>query len=113
MTKKEKSLSLTTIFLENRLKTLEPDVVDPGCKGTKEKPELLPWEWVKPCMDDELSPIPNRLNCPICGKKSEELLWIDFSSPKWTWEELSGEAGALSICTDCHCQVEFICVYMN
>jgi hypothetical protein len=108
--KQNKKFSFTKAFLENRLKPCE--AMREG-KGTIEKPEIYPWEWVKPCMNDVLDSIPNSLSCPICGKRSEDLLWIDYMSPKWTWQQLSGRGGALSICQDCHCQVEFICVILN
>ena len=110
---KENRISLTTAFLKVRLRSLKPGETDPGCKGTKENPEIVPRKWVEPCIGKVLAPIPNRLSCPICGKKSENLLWIDYISPGWTWEQLAGNAGALSICKDCHCQVEYICVMMN
>ena len=79
----------------------------------KEKQEILPWKDVEACMDDVRTPLANHLSCPICGKKSEELHWIHFSSPDWTWEKMCGSAGLMSICKDCHCQVEFILESMN
>ena len=77
----------------------------------------FPLEDVEACMDTELSAKteaePNHLPCPLCGKPSEELKWIYFDSPGWTWQELMGRAGPMSICPDCGCIVEFICVVMN
>ena len=55
----------------------------------------------------------NRRACPLCGKPSEELKWICFKSPQWTWQNLSGRGGPMSICPDCRCIVEFICVVLN
>lgn len=55
----------------------------------------------------------NRRACPLCGKPSEELKWIGFMSSKRSWQNLSGRAGPMSICPDCGCLVEFICVIMN
>jgi len=55
----------------------------------------------------------NRRPCPLCGKPSEKLKWIYFDSPKWTWENLCGRCGPMSICPDCGCLVEFICILMN
>jgi hypothetical protein len=52
-------------------------------------------------------------SCPQCGKSPEKLTWIDFSSPPWTWKHLCGRAGLLSVCRDCHIQVDFICESMN
>lgn len=101
------------VLLQERIKTLKPNVADPGCSGTKQNPEIIPWEAVERCKDIIIDPIPNRLKCPICGKPSEKLHWIGYTSPQKDWENLAGWMGALSICTDCHCQVEFICVMMN
>lgn len=79
----------------------------------KEKQEIFPWKDVEACMHEVRTPLPNHLTCPICGKKSEDLDWIYFSSPDWTWEKMCGSAGLMSICKDCHCQVEFILESMN
>ena len=95
------------------IKTLKPNVANPGCSGTKQNPEIIPWEDVERCKDIVIDPIYNRLRCPICGKSSEELHWIGYTSPQEDWENLAGWMGALSICNDCHFQVEFICVMMN
>lgn len=75
--------------------------------------EIFPWDDVKACMDNKIPARTNRLSCPICGKPSEELLWIDFCSPSRTWAQLCGREGPLSICPDCQCQVEFICEMMS
>lgn len=100
-------------FLQERIKTLKPNVADPGCSGTKQNPEIIPWEDVERCKDIVIDPIYNRLRCPICGKSSDELHWIGYTSSHEAWNNLAGWMRALSICTDCHCQVEFICVMMN
>ncbi len=52
-------------------------------------------------------------SCPRCGRKSEELIWINFRSPSWTWRELCGRAGPLSLCPDCSIQVQFILRVMS
>ena len=78
----------------------------------KEKQVIFPWGDVNECMNDKIEPLAGHLPCPICGKPSEKLTWIRFSSPDWTWEKLCGRAGKLSICSDCHSQVEFICTDM-
>ena len=77
----------------------------------------FPLEDVKACMNSEI-PIkidkyPNHLPCPLCGKPSEELMWIYFESPKWTWDTYMGTAGPLSICPDCHSLVEYIMWLIN
>ena len=77
----------------------------------------FPLEDVEACMNSEESarvkPEPNHHSCPLCGKPSEELKWIYFDSPGWTWQKLCGRAGHMSICPDCGCIVEFICMLMN
>lgn len=100
-------------FLKAQLPLNSLDDVHPDDKGTVEKCEIFPWEDVKKSMDDKIGAVPNHLPCPICGKPSEKLDWIRFLSPKWTWENLMGRMGPLSICPDCHSQVEFICMMMN
>lgn len=74
---------------------------------------IFPWDDIKACIDKKIPARSNHLSCPFCGKASEELEWINFNSPAWTWQKLCGRQGPLSICPDCHCQVEFICEIMN
>ena len=42
--------------------------------------------------------------CPLCGHK---LLNIHFSSPCWTWNELCGSKGPMTICPACPSQNVF------
>lgn len=56
--------------------------------------------------------------CPKCleaGKvrPSENLTWVFFRSPSWTWRNLCGREGFLSICTDHKRQVDFVITGMN
>ena len=77
----------------------------------------LPLEDVKACLDNEesiyLKGIPNQRSCPLCGKASEDLIWFNFRSPKWTWDKLMGCGGPMSICPDCGCLVDFLCFIQN
>lgn len=75
--------------------------------------EFFPWEDVDAGMDNVITPLSGHERCPDCGKPSEDLKWINFSSPIWTWQNLMGCGRPMSICTDCHRQVEFICDIMN
>lgn len=50
------------------------------------------------------------LVCPNCGEKLVELY---FSSPAWTWRELCGRGGHMTICPNCPRQVEFKLEIMN
>ena len=75
--------------------------------------DIFPWNDVEACMDKLIDVRSNCIPCPICGKPSEDLLWIHFRSPLWTWKRLCGCEGALSICPDCHWQIEFLCESMN
>jgi hypothetical protein len=75
----------------------------------------FPWKHVIACMKKTLDSkeFANHLPCPKCGLRSENLDWINFRSPDWTWEHLCGRAGPLSICPECKIQVEFILHVMN
>ena len=75
--------------------------------------EIFPKEDVELCIDNEIEPYPHHLSCPFCGKPSEQLHWIHFCSPPQTWRDMCGREGALSICTNCGWQIEFICEIMN
>lgn len=55
----------------------------------------------------------NHRPCPLCCKPSEELKWICFSTPQWTWKNWMGRGGTMSICPDCGCIVEFKCLIRN
>ena len=48
--------------------------------------------------------------CPNCGEKLVELY---FSSPAWTWRELCGRGGHMTICPNCPQQMEFKLEIMN
>lgn len=52
-------------------------------------------------------------SCPTCGTLSENLTWIYFVSPPWSWRELCGSAGWITVCDKCHVQVQFFCEAMN
>ncbi|MCC6448578.1 MAG: hypothetical protein IT215_07820 [Chitinophagaceae bacterium] len=75
----------------------------------------FPWADVINCFDKELLNdfFKGHNKCPKCGRNSEELLWILFRSPDWTWQQLCGYQGPLSICPKCNIQVEFIVQLMN
>lgn len=75
----------------------------------------FPLKDVKVCMNSEVevSEMMHSRSCPLCGKPSKELKWIYFRSPEWTWKNLCGWAGPLSICPDCGCLVEFIMHMMS
>ena len=73
----------------------------------------FPWDDVEACINDKIAPKAQHTPCPMCGKPSEKLEWIHFCSPMSTWKSLCGREGPLSICPDCHYQVEFICEVMN
>lgn len=70
-----------------------------------------PWDEVERSLNNglntqhKLKPLPNHSPCPLCGKPSEELLWIYHDIDPDTWHCVYG---LLSICPNCKCQVEFI-----
>jgi hypothetical protein len=76
---------------------------------------IYPWDHIKACFDDKYdsNEYNNHKSCPICGMTSDKLIWIRFVSPKYTWTNLCGRSGPLSICPKCHIQVEFIMEAMN
>lgn len=48
--------------------------------------------------------------CPDCGGRLVEL---EFRSPSWTWRELCGSQGPMTICIDCPLPKEFRLEIMN
>jgi hypothetical protein len=51
--------------------------------------------------------------CPFCGRQADQLTWIYFVSPEWTWQKLCGRAGWLTVCDTCHAQINFFCEQMS
>jgi len=51
--------------------------------------------------------------CPECRRSAASLEWLYFRSPPETWRHLVGREGWLSICEDCHQQVDFFLTVMN
>lgn len=83
--------------------------------GESLKREGYPEEHVASCMDNRLESnlFVGRMNCHKCNLVAEKLTWIQFCSPEYTWVNLIGVEGPLSICPDCNVQVEFICEVRN
>ncbi|MDR2085354.1 MAG: hypothetical protein LBP67_10220 [Bacteroidales bacterium] len=89
------------------------EAVKKGNIVLKNEKTFFPWEDVLNCKDDIIKP-PDKYKSykyPYCGEK--EVIWIYFRSSDWTWEQLCGKIGPLSICPKCARQVEFICHIMN
>jgi hypothetical protein len=76
---------------------------------------IFPWRCVEECFNHRLSQhqFKDSERCPLCGLKSEKLIWIQYNSPPITWRLLCGRKGPLSICPKCRIQVEFIVEMMN
>lgn len=72
-------------------------------------------EDINKCLNDTIQRnlFTNHQNCLNCNRKSEDLLWIHFKSPAYTWKNLMGREGSLSICEKCKIPVEFITERMN
>jgi len=80
---------------------------------------LFPWDDVEASRKNgglqKKHPLSERENyisiakpCPKCQTDPARLTWFYFQSPPWTWgEALCGRAGWLSVCDNCHFQVEF------
>ena len=45
--------------------------------------------------------------CPQCQASAGRLSWFYFESPAETWEHLCGRAGWMTVCDQCHRQVDF------
>jgi hypothetical protein len=75
------------------------------------KGKYFRWNDVKPCLDSVLARdnFKQHDSCPECNLPSEQLVWINYTSSKKSWEHLAGQKGSLSICPNCRVQVEFLC----
>ena len=118
----EKSKTIKLLPFEDLKKALDEKGIEYDEREIEEA--YFPLKDVEACLNDTtpsfkdlsasyIKDKANRRACPLCGKPSEELRWIYFDSPKWTWEMLCGRCGPMSICPDCGCLVEFICEIMN
>ncbi|MBA4304516.1 MAG: hypothetical protein C0424_09860 [Sphingobacteriaceae bacterium] len=71
---------------------------------------FFPVEDVHSCFDVPLDPMAYRGKqaCPICNRPSHQLHWMRYSSPAESWARGGGVLGALSVCTKCYIQVQFL-----
>lgn len=71
---------------------------------------FFPVEDVHSCFDVPLDPMAYRGKqaCPICNRPSHQLHWMRYSSPADSWARGGGVLGALSVCTKCYIQVQFL-----
>ena len=93
--------------------------------GEDDRCEIFPWEHVEasrrgpalrrrhPELEGRARHLGGATGCPTCRKKPEELAWVYFESPRWTWEHLCGRAGWITICDPCHRQIDFFLELMN
>ncbi len=51
--------------------------------------------------------------CPSCATPPANLEWFYYSSPASTWAKMCGRAGWLTVCDECHLQVDFFVELMN
>ena len=79
---------------------------------TDDEEDIFPWDDVYKCLNKPFLPQGNK-RCPHCGRSSNRLVWIYYTSPDWTWEDLCGREGWLSLCPKCKKQIEFKCSVMN
>lgn len=68
----------------------------------------FPWEDVEPCITEKAIELETK--CLQCGHPKKEVF---FKSPDWTWEDLCGCKGILTICEHCKIQFDFRCTGMN
>lgn len=71
---------------------------------------FFPAEDVSNCFDVPLDPMDFRGKqaCPICNRPAHQLHWMRYSSPADSWARGGGVLGALSVCTKCQIQVQFL-----
>lgn len=71
---------------------------------------FFPAEDVSECFDVPLDPMDFRGKraCPICQRPPHQLHWMRYSSPASSWARGGGVIGALSVCTKCQIQVQFL-----
>lgn len=93
--------------------------------GRPNRDPIFPWEDVNASReDDQLQAVRSATKarteygdqanpCPDCDCDSEDLEWFYFRSPEVTWEMLCGREGWMTLCVDCHRQVDFFLVAMN
>tara|TARA_B100000686_G_scaffold170919_1_gene178165 strand:+ start:322 stop:1008 length:687 start_codon:yes stop_codon:yes gene_type:complete len=80
--------------------------------GVAIKKDLFPWEDVEVCLrkQRQSKKIDTSTKCPECGNPVTVIL---FTSPPWTWENLCGREGYLTICDECRAQLGFQQTVMN
>lgn len=87
---------------------LDPCLKKKEPKSLKVKGEYFPWEDVRPCLKNKTVKL--KTKCPKCAR---QLKRIYFISPAYTWENLCGRAGWLTVCVQCKLQFDFDCESMN
>ena len=86
--------------------------------------ELFPWDDVDAARDDTRLQAEHdaenarklhgsEVRCPKCSRSGDELAWVYFKSPPWTWQSLCGRAGWLAICDGCRAQAGFFLKLMS
>lgn len=73
---------------------------------------FYPWEDVLSSMykyPEKVTTV-NDQKCPHCGG---QLIKLYFMSPGWTWSELCGRGGDMTICPNCIEQISFNLTIMN
>ena len=78
---------------------------------------FFPWEDVDACRGKVHTRTPKPLdrarNCPQCAQAPAQLTWIYFESPAWTWQNMCGRAGWMTVCDDCRLQTQFFLETLN
>lgn len=86
--------------------------------------EFYPWDTVNACRNNEELQRKQLLSCQSadqakhrysqdampcvkCRTPAEQLAWFYFVSPKQTWQVLAGRGGWMTVCGECHIQVDF------
>ena len=97
-------------------------------KGQVDDEDDFPWEDVEACMKDTIAweEVKDYVikhgeydanwlycSCPKCGEQPQNLHWIHFRSPPYTWSNLMGTEGYLAICNKCKKEVSYFQTAMN
>jgi hypothetical protein len=46
--------------------------------------------------------------CPGCGRAPADLFWVGISDPEDMWDQGAGRVGFVTLCKECHLQVDFL-----
>lgn len=90
-----------------------------------EEQEHYPWKVINTITSDERLQsqhsvedarsryLEDAVSCPKCKTSAGQLSWFYFASPEQDWRALAGRAGWMTVCDECHIQVDFFVEIMS